>query len=161
MRISDDFLNRMQALRDQRRNTTDPWLIDQIKRAKQQWWDELRAAYNLPEGVKFKVELDGELAGELRYKSTGLPYQPAQDAASALDTATDVPSSENAGAPAETVRVKVTEGEVPDFIKLLANFVTRPRFAVLNRDNTVSLFHDVDKARLAAAQNDGPVLAVA
>lgn len=48
-----------------------------LKEAKKEWWKRMRTRYQLPKETKFSLELDGDLAGELRIKgSGGQPYTP-------------------------------------------------------------------------------------
>lgn len=53
-------------------------LIDAAKGLKAELWQGVRNTYSLPADMKFSVELDGELAGELRVKGTGQAYVPAK-----------------------------------------------------------------------------------
>lgn len=52
-------------------------LQKRLKQAKKLWWARLRETYELPEDTKFAIELDGDLAGELRIKgSGGVAFEP-------------------------------------------------------------------------------------
>lgn len=79
MRISSQLLTKLRALRDAR-NASEvlPACINiaSFKDARKRIWQEIRATYNLPSQLKFKVELDGAAAGELRRKDTSAPYTP-------------------------------------------------------------------------------------
>lgn len=84
---------------------------DNDRYGKKNWWVNIRSKYNLPAGVALKVELDGELAGELRYKATGVPLDD-NFAPAAVDTdtlaqqyvpAVDTPAPDVAETPASDV----------------------------------------------------------
>lgn len=56
-------------------------LSRRLKKAKVAWWKKLRGNYHLPKQMKFSIELDGDLAGELRIKgSGGVPYKTPAEA---------------------------------------------------------------------------------
>lgn len=77
MQIAQDLLVKLQTLRDARKIIPVlPGLIDTaaFDAARKAVWTEVRARHNLPKDLKFKVELDGPLAGELRRKADGQPY---------------------------------------------------------------------------------------
>lgn len=79
MRIDNDLLTQLRAVRDARNvNSVFPTLVsgDALKNARRGVWDTIRARYSLPTDVKFKVELDGPDAGELRRKDTSEAYTP-------------------------------------------------------------------------------------
>lgn len=79
MRIDNDLLTQLRAVRDARNvNSVFPTLVsgDALKNARRGVWDAIRARYSLPTDVKFKVELDGPDAGELRRKDTSEAYTP-------------------------------------------------------------------------------------
>lgn len=79
MKISAELLNKLRGIRDARNAASvlpDAMSPEQLSSMKKRVWQEIRRTYNLPDRVKFKVELDGEKAGELRYKDNGLPYTP-------------------------------------------------------------------------------------
>jgi hypothetical protein len=85
MRIDNDLLNKLRAVRDARNvNSVLPTLVSAtaLKAARGDVWGQIRARHSLPAGVKFKVELDGPDAGELRRKDTSEPFVPATPAAS-------------------------------------------------------------------------------
>lgn len=46
-------------------------MLKQVKAAKKAWWAAIRQRYNLnlARGQKLSVEMDGDLAGQLRYKA--------------------------------------------------------------------------------------------
>lgn len=46
-------------------------IVAQTKRAKKVWWKTIRGRYRLDPNKKYSVELDGDKAGELRFKASG------------------------------------------------------------------------------------------
>lgn len=77
MQIAQDLLVKLQTLRDARKIIPVlPGLIQTsaFDTARKAVWNEVRTRHNLPNDVKFKVELDGPLAGELRRKADSQPY---------------------------------------------------------------------------------------
>lgn len=46
-------------------------IVTQTKRAKKVWWKTIRGRYRLDPNKKYSVELDGDKAGELRFKAGG------------------------------------------------------------------------------------------
>lgn len=46
-------------------------IVAQTKRAKKVWWKTIRGRYRLDLNKKYSVELDGDKAGELRFKAGG------------------------------------------------------------------------------------------
>lgn len=45
-----------------------------LKTQKKAIWDEVHRQYSIPAQTKLKIEMDGALAGELRYKESGAVY---------------------------------------------------------------------------------------
>lgn len=79
MKISATLLSKLVAVRDARNaSAVLPNLVtaDRLKAARAAVWGEIRTTYNLPTHLKFKVELDGPDAGELRRKDTSQPFVP-------------------------------------------------------------------------------------
>lgn len=77
MIINNDLLTRFREARfDHNSAEAFSGSIDEIKAEKRRIWSLVRSTYNISESIKLKVELDGELAGELRYKDTGEVYLP-------------------------------------------------------------------------------------
>lgn len=90
MRITQEQLDKMRAIRDARNiSTVLPGLvsINQLKSLKTSIWADIRRAHNLPADVKFKVELDGADAGEIRRKDNSQPFEHPFRAASAAPAA--------------------------------------------------------------------------
>lgn len=78
MRITQEQLDKMRAIRDARNiSTVLPGLvsIDQLKSLKTSIWADIRRAHSLPADMKFKVELDGDNAGEIRRKDNSQPFE--------------------------------------------------------------------------------------
>lgn len=46
-------------------------IVKQTKQAKKVWWTTIRGRYRLDPNKKYAVELDGDKAGELRFKKGG------------------------------------------------------------------------------------------
>lgn len=46
-------------------------IVTNTKRAKKVWWNTIRGRYRLDPNKKYAVELDGDKAGELRFKKGG------------------------------------------------------------------------------------------
>lgn len=78
MKINTLLLNSLQYIREARRNALgiDPDVdVSMYKTRMKNTWEVIHQQYNIPTDLKLKVELDGELAGELRYKD-GSVYMP-------------------------------------------------------------------------------------
>lgn len=81
MFINTSLLERFQNLRDVRNYQLSQGNdVDYLKPIKAGLWADVRNTYHIPADVKLKVELDGTLAGELRYKDSGAVYAPTTDA---------------------------------------------------------------------------------
>lgn len=96
MRIDNDLLTKLRAVRDARNvNSVFPTLVSDsaLESARQDVWAAIRDRYSLPADVKFKVELDGPDAGELRRKDNSEAYTLPRPAAQSMTAA----SSEAAG----------------------------------------------------------------
>lgn len=77
MFINAQLLSRFQTTRNQRKYLEDVCRdTSYLKPIAAQIWADVRNTYNIPSNVKLKVELDGELAGQLRYKDTDAAYLP-------------------------------------------------------------------------------------
>lgn len=100
MKISAELLNKLRGVRDARNAAAvlpDAMSPEQVATVKKRIWQEIRRVYNLPTNVKFKIELDGELAGELRYKDTGRPYVPPAAAMTAIPAVTGAGAQASSG----------------------------------------------------------------
>lgn len=71
MKISNIYLNAFKQLRHDDSSDASAQRAD--------LWRGIRKDYNLPDNIKFKVELDGPLAGELRASGSSAPWQPEVD----------------------------------------------------------------------------------
>lgn len=69
MKISKVYLGAFQRIRRDEPNDASEQRAD--------LWRRIRREHNLPDDVKFKVELDGPLAGELRASGTSVPWMGA------------------------------------------------------------------------------------
>ena len=71
MKISKAYLGAFQRIRRDEPNDASAQRAD--------LWRRIRHDYYLPADTKFKVELDGPLAGELRASGSSAPWQPEVD----------------------------------------------------------------------------------
>jgi len=79
MKINEELLKQFRDIRSLRQigeRFERGDLIGAAKELKAELWEAVHALYSLPTGMKFSVELDGDLAGELRVKGTGQAYVP-------------------------------------------------------------------------------------
>lgn len=77
MKVSTDLLARFRANRAARQEFVAAGLdIAQLAADKKAIWGDVHTKYNIPASTKLKIELDGDLAGELRLKAGGVYVAP-------------------------------------------------------------------------------------
>lgn len=82
MKIKESFVDQfrdVRALRKIAERFERNDLLDVANELSSELWEGTRSYYNLPSDVKFSIELDGDLVGELRIKGTGKAYIPMEN----------------------------------------------------------------------------------